>query len=68
LPQSAAGPYLGFSLQGGRMLELLLDGNMNDVISLEHFDDLGVESPTGEPKKVVQAKNSEEGNPVGLIR
>lgn len=59
----APGQYLGYSLQATRFLMRLLDAPPNWTVSLEVFEDVGVE--TGEGNRIAeQSKSTLEGNPV----
>ncbi len=59
---SAPGQFLGYSLQVTRLLDRLLDAENDWVVSLEFFEDVGVESPEG-MKIAEQDKSSLSGNP-----
>lgn len=59
----ASGSYAGFALQATRLLHRLLEASAGDVISLEVFDDVGVERADG-TKAAEQDKNTVKGNPV----
>lgn len=57
------GQYLGYSLQLMRVLSRLLEAEEGDVISLELFDDVGVDKRNGH-KIAEQGKSTLNGNPV----
>lgn len=59
----AAGQYLGYSLQQTLFLMLLLQSSKGHAVSLEVFEDVGEEQPSGR-RKAVQAKSALDGNPV----
>ena len=59
----AAGQYLGYSLQQTLFLKLLLQAEKGYAVSLEVFEDIGVEGPSGK-RLAVQAKSVLDGNPV----
>lgn len=59
----APGQYLGYSLQQTLFLSLLLQAQKGDTVSLEFFEDVGVERESGE-RVAAQAKSALEGNPV----
>lgn len=59
----APGQYLGYSLQATRFLMRLLDAPPGWTVSLEVFEDVGVE--TGEGNRIAeQGKSTLEGNPI----
>src|SRR4051812_15884870 len=62
-PSVAPGQYLGYSVQATRFLHRLLKGDLEDLISLEVIDDVGVMTASG---KVIaeQSKSVLDGNPV----
>lgn len=63
-PSSAApGQYLGFSLQTTRAVAHLLDGAPGTVVSVEVFEDIGVEATDG-GKLAEQAKSALAHNPL----
>lgn len=55
--------YRGFSLQATRLLFYLLDSDMDDIVSLEYFEDVGVEKKNGE-KLAEQDKSYLSSNPL----
>lgn len=57
------GQYGGYSLQATRFLHRLLQASSGDIISLEVFDDIGVETSDGF-KTAEQSKSTRNGNPV----
>ena len=57
------GQYLGYSLQTTRFLVHLLEADLGCTISLEVFEDVGVETIEGS-KIAEQAKSTLKGNPV----
>ncbi|WP_324664239.1 ABC-three component system protein [Dehalococcoides mccartyi] len=59
----APGQYLGYSLQTTRFLVRLLEADSDWIISLEAFEDVGVEKVNSE-KIAEQVKSTLEGNPV----
>ncbi|MBY3330376.1 hypothetical protein HFN98_06900 [Rhizobium laguerreae] len=59
---SAAGQYLGFSLQQVRLCHYLLASPDDHIVSLELIDDVGVHRPDG-TAFFEQAKSSISGNP-----
>src|SRR5690348_10998880 len=59
----APGQYLGYSLQQTLFLSLLLQAQKGDTVSLEFFEDVGVERESGE-RVAAQVKSALEGNPV----
>ena len=59
----APGQYLGYSLQATRFLVRLLEADADWTVSLEVFEDVGVEDPQGN-RIAEQTKSSLEGNPV----
>jgi hypothetical protein len=59
----AAGQYLGYSLQQTLFLSLLLQSKRGYAVSLEVFEDVGVEKPSGQ-RLAAQAKSVIEGNPI----
>lgn len=59
----APGQYLGYSLQQTLFLSLLLQAQKGDTVSLEVFEDVGVERKSGE-RVAAQAKSALDGNPV----
>jgi hypothetical protein len=61
--KSAAGQYLGYSLQTTRFLAKLLDSGSEQTVSLEIFEDVGIESPDGH-KVAEQDKSTQSNNPV----
>ena len=61
---AAPGPYLGYSLQATRLLQLLLDAAAGTTVSLEVFEDVGEERPD-RTKRAVQTKSiTSSANPV----
>lgn len=61
---SAQGQYLGYSLQLGRLLALLLEGRKSASVSLEHLGDVSVESD-GSVSKIEEHKSrTSQGNPI----
>jgi len=56
------GQFLGYGLQYTRMLSLLLDSDEDAVVSLEVFEDVGVEK--GNDTLASQTKSSTTNNPV----
>ncbi|MCP4347375.1 MAG: hypothetical protein GY795_17860 [Desulfobacterales bacterium] len=63
-PQFAApGQHLGYSLQTTRFLMQLLDADPEWIISLEAFEDVGVETPDGD-KIAEQDKSALSHNPI----
>lgn len=62
-PVHAPGQYLGYSLQTTRFLVRLLEADSDCTISLEAFEDVGVEKVNNE-KIAEQVKSTLEGNPV----
>lgn len=60
---SVPGTYRGFSLQANRFLVHLMKSELTDTISLEAFEDVGVESSTG-VKTAEQSKSFLSQNPV----
>jgi hypothetical protein len=61
---AAPGPYLGYSLQATRLLQLLLDAAAGTTVSLEVFEDVGEERPD-KTKRAVQTKSiTGSANPV----
>lgn len=62
-PASAADAYRGFSLQTTRFLSRLLQAQPGAFISLEVFEDVGVELPDGR-RVAEQDKSSIVGNPI----
>lgn len=57
------GPLFGYTFQITRMLQLLLSAEPGDIVSVEVFDDLGVESK--DKRKVAgQSKTAIDRNPV----
>jgi hypothetical protein len=56
------GQLLGYGLQYTRMLMLLLESDQNTVVSLEVFEDVGAQGPSGTVAS--QTKSSTGGNPV----
>lgn len=59
----APGQYLGFSLQATRFLVKLLEADPDWSVSLEVFEDVGVEGPLGN-RIAEQNKSTSNGNPV----
>ena len=60
----AAGQYLGYSLQLGRLLALLLEGRESAAVSLEHLGDVSVESE-GSVSKIEEHKSrTSRANPI----
>lgn len=57
------GQYLGYSLQTTRFLVRLLESKKGGVVSLEVFDDVGVESRDGK-KTAEQGKSALASNPI----
>src|ERR1700733_2744590 len=57
------GQYLGFSLQATRFLVRLLEADPDWFVSLEVFDDVGLEGPKGQ-RLAEQSKSALAGNPV----
>ena len=57
------GSFLGYSLQQTLFVSLLLQSRKESIVSLEVFEDIGVETP-GEGKLAVQSKSTSNGNPV----
>lgn len=55
--------YRGFSLQPTRMAELLLKSPQGSLVSLELFDDVGLETPDG-AKRAIQTKSVRASNPI----
>src|SRR5689334_17015377 len=55
--------YRGFALQPTRMASLLIEADPGSKVSLELFEDVGVESADGE-KLAVQTKSTRVSNPV----
>jgi hypothetical protein len=62
-PSTAADAYRGFSLQATRFLARLLQAPPGSLVSLEVFEDVGVEQPDG-THIAEQDKSSIAGNPV----
>lgn len=60
---SAAGQYLGFSLQTTRAVVHLLNGSPGTAVSVEVFEDVGVQTPDGQ-RIAEQAKSALAHNPV----
>ncbi|MCG8424133.1 MAG: hypothetical protein MJE77_40080 [Proteobacteria bacterium] len=60
---SAPGSFRGFSLQATRFLYYLLKVESHDVVSLEYFEDVGVEKSSGE-KLAEQDKSFLSRNPL----
>lgn len=61
---SAQGQYLGYSLQLGRLLALLLDGKESAAVTLEHLGDVSVESD-GSPSRIEEHKSrTSRANPI----
>lgn len=60
---AAADTYRGFSVQATRFLYHLLNSNADDVVSLEHFEDVGVETSDGR-KVAEQDKSYTSRNPL----
>lgn len=60
---TAAGQYLGYSLQSTRFLVRLLQAKDGDHICLEVFEDVGVERASGE-KVAEQSKSNVSTNPL----
>lgn len=60
---SAPDAYRGFSLQATRFLYYLLKAEQDDVVSLEYFEDVGVERPDG-TRLAEQAKSYTSRNPL----
>ncbi|HBZ87066.1 MAG: hypothetical protein A2509_03625 [Candidatus Edwardsbacteria bacterium RIFOXYD12_FULL_50_11] len=54
---------MGYSLQQTLFVSLLLQSRKESIVSLEVFEDIGVETP-GEGKLAVQSKSTSNGNPV----
>ena len=64
LGPSAGGQYLGYSLQLGRLLALLLEGQRSAHVSLERLGDVSVESD-GNVAKIEEHKSRTSGaNPI----
>jgi hypothetical protein len=61
-PASAPGPYLGFALQPVRLCYYLLNGENDDVVSIETRDD--IEITTGKKLVLEQTKSALSHNPV----
>jgi hypothetical protein len=59
----APGQHLGYSLQITRVLARLLEAKPGDIVSLEGFEDVGVES-SEETRIAEQVKSTLDGNPV----
>lgn len=59
----AAGPHYGHMVQETLMLKYLLEANDDQLISLEYFDDVGIENSKGD-RVAVQAKSGLSWNPV----
>lgn len=57
------GQYAGYSLQSTRFLHRLLQASLGDTISLEVFDDVGVETPDGF-RTAEQSKSTRDANPI----
>ena len=57
------GQALGYSLQGTQFVSLLLQAPKDAKVSLEVFEDIGVET-AGNQRKAIQTKSTFEGNPV----
>ena len=57
------GQYLGYSLQATRFLVKLLESDPDSTVSLEVFEDIGVESYDGY-RTAEQDKSATNGNPV----
>ena len=62
-PSAAPGQYLGFSLQTTRAVVHLLDGAQGTSVSVEVFEDIGVEAADGE-RVAEQAKSALAHNPI----
>lgn len=63
-PPQVPGPYLGYSLQTTRFLVRLLEADPDSIISLEVFEDVGVETIDGH-RIAEQGKSTSDGeNPV----
>jgi hypothetical protein len=62
-PAAAADAYRGFSLQATRFLVRLLQAEPGSIVSLEVFEDVGVEGPDGS-RIAEQDKSSISRNPV----
>lgn len=63
MTNNAPGQYLGYSLQTTRFLARLLDADLDSSVSLEVFDDVGVETPEGR-RVAEQTKSALTCNPV----
>ena len=61
---SAAGQYLGYSLQLGRLLALLLEGRESARVSLEHLGDVSVESDRSVSKIEEHKSRTSRENPI----
>lgn len=61
---SAQGQYLGYSLQLGRLLALLLDGRESAAVSLEHLGDVSVEFDGGLSKIEEHKSRTSRANPI----
>jgi hypothetical protein len=57
------GQALGYSLQGTQFVSLLLQAPRDAKVSLEVFDDIGVETADNK-RKAIQTKSTADGNPV----
>jgi len=57
------GQYLGYSLQATRFLAKLLESDPDSTVSLEVFEDIGVESNDGY-RTAEQDKSATNGNPI----
>ena len=61
---SAEGQYLGYSLQLGRLLALLLEGRESTAVALEHLGDVSVESEGGLLRIEEHKSRTSQANPI----
>lgn len=57
------GQFLGYSLQTSECLRQLLEAKSGTIVSVEVFDDVGVELPDG-TKNAIQTKSALASNPI----
>lgn len=60
---NAAGPHYGHMVQETIMLKYLLEAGNDDIVSIEYFDDIGIERSDGKIV-AVQSKSALSWNPV----